>query len=157
MWKLHSKRVEKMRPETSAAIRVGKKPVLLLVRPETVILHSKRVGKMYKYTRNGWGRCKSTLKTSGKDLKLHSKRVGKIWNYTQNEWTRCKTTLETSGEDLKLHSKRVGKMWITSVAFDQRYRAFEFQLGALFQSHWIDLLFTLVSSVVLHLLHSFRV
>ncbi len=53
---------------------------------------------------------KTTLETSGEDVKLHSKRVEKMWNYTQNEWRRCKTTLETSGEDVKLHSKRVEKM-----------------------------------------------
>ncbi len=42
---------------------------------------------------------KTTLETSGKDVKLHS-----------NEWKRCETTLETSGKDVKLHSKRVEKM-----------------------------------------------
>ncbi len=41
-------------------------------------IHSKRVGKMENYTRNEWGRSKTTLETSGEDLKLHSKRVGKI-------------------------------------------------------------------------------
>jgi hypothetical protein len=44
---LHSKRVEKM---------CGK-------------LHSKRVEKMSNYTRNEWRRCKTTLETSGEDLK----------------------------------------------------------------------------------------
>jgi hypothetical protein len=41
-------------------------------------LHSKRVGKMQNYTRNEWGRCKTTLETSGEDVKPHSKRVEKI-------------------------------------------------------------------------------
>ncbi len=62
------------------------------------------------YTRNEWRRCKTTLETSGEDVKLHSKRVEKMLNYARNEWGRCKTTLETSGEDVKLHSKRVEKM-----------------------------------------------
>ncbi len=31
---------------------------------------------------------KTTLETSGEDIKLHSKRVGKILNYTRNEWRR---------------------------------------------------------------------
>ncbi len=44
------------------------------------------------YTRNEWKRFKSTLETSGEDVKLHSKRVEKI---------------------AKIHSKRVEK--ITSI------------------------------------------
>jgi hypothetical protein len=32
-----------------------------------------------KYTRNEWRRCKTTLETSGKDVKI----------YTPNEWRRC--------------------------------------------------------------------
>ncbi len=32
-------------------------------------------GPVEKYTRNEWGRCKTTLKTSEEDVKLHSKRV----------------------------------------------------------------------------------
>ncbi len=63
---LHSKRVEKMWN-----------------------LHSKRVEKMWNYTRNEWRRCeiytrnewrrsKTTLETSGEDVKLHSKRVEKF-------------------------------------------------------------------------------
>jgi hypothetical protein len=50
---------------------------------------------------------KSTLETSGEDVKLHSKRVEKIQNYTRNEWRRCKITLDTIGEDINPHSKRV--------------------------------------------------
>jgi hypothetical protein len=53
---------------------------------------------------------KTTLETSGKDVKLHSKRVEKIRNYTQNELKTYKITLETSGEDQKIHSKRVVKI-----------------------------------------------
>ena len=34
---------------------------------EDVQIHSKRVGKMFKYTRKGWGRCSNTLETSGED------------------------------------------------------------------------------------------
>ncbi len=34
--------------------------------------------KLVKYTPNEWKRCKTTLETSGKDIKLNSKRVEKI-------------------------------------------------------------------------------
>ncbi len=34
-----------------------------------------------KYTRNEWRRCKTTLETSGEDVKLHSKRVEKTGSY----------------------------------------------------------------------------
>ncbi len=44
---------------------------------------------------------KTTLETSGKDVKLHSKRVEKMRNYTRDEWKRCETTLETSGDEVK--------------------------------------------------------
>jgi hypothetical protein len=40
------------------------------------------------YTRNEWGRCETTLETSGEDVKLHPKRVEKMSNYTRNEWRR---------------------------------------------------------------------
>ncbi len=40
-------------------------------------IHSKRVEKMENYTRNEWRRLKTTLETSGEDVKLHSKRVEK--------------------------------------------------------------------------------
>jgi hypothetical protein len=99
---------------------------------------------------------KTTLETSGEDIKLHSKRVEKMSNYTRNEWGRYKTALKTSGEDVKLHSKRVGKM----------YSSAEDLLGKLF----IDCLLNanqkisvtkvsspLISSVFSHLPHSFRV
>jgi hypothetical protein len=52
------------------------------------------------YTRNEWERCKTTLQTSGEDVKIN----------TRNEWGRCENTLVTSGEDVEIHSKRVGKM-----------------------------------------------
>jgi hypothetical protein len=42
-------------------------------------IHSKRVGKKGNYTRNEWGRRETTLKTSGEDLKLHSQRVRKMF------------------------------------------------------------------------------
>jgi hypothetical protein len=42
---------------------------------------------------------RTTLETSGEDVKIHSKRVEKMWKDTPNEWRRCETTLETSGED----------------------------------------------------------
>ena len=57
-------------------------------------IHSKRVEKMGNYTPNEWGRCETSLETSGEDVK---------------------TTLETSGEDVKLHSKRVEKMQVPAV------------------------------------------
>ncbi len=60
---------------------------------EDVKLHSKRVEKMHKYTRNEF---KKKLETS-EDVKLHSKRV-ETEGYTRNEWRR-KATLETSWED----------------------------------------------------------
>ncbi len=41
-------------------------------------IHSKRVRKMIKYTRNEWRRCQITLESSEKDVKIHSKRVRKI-------------------------------------------------------------------------------
>ncbi len=40
------------------------------------------------YTRNEWGRCKTTLEASGE-----------YKNHTRNEWRRCKNPLETSEED----------------------------------------------------------
>ncbi len=45
---------------------------------EVTKLHSKRVEKMQNYTRDEWKRCKTTLETSGEDVKSHSKRVEKI-------------------------------------------------------------------------------
>jgi hypothetical protein len=85
-------------------------------------LHSKRVEKMWNYTRNEWRRCEITLGTSGEDVKSHSKRVEKIgWICSDgpnlvNYWS-CqihafdvkpleqiilgKNTLKTSGEDVK--------------------------------------------------------
>ncbi len=33
---------------------------------DTLRIHSIRVGKMKKYTRNEWGKCQNTLETSGK-------------------------------------------------------------------------------------------
>jgi hypothetical protein len=36
------------------------------------------IHKAEKHTRNEWGRCETTLETSGEDVKLHSKRVEKM-------------------------------------------------------------------------------
>ncbi len=63
--KVHSKRV-KMRP-------------LRFVLNDGVIYFS--ILKIYKYTRNEWGRCENTLETSGEDVKIHSKRVKKLEFY----------------------------------------------------------------------------
>ncbi len=57
-----------------------------------------------KYTRNEWGRWKTTLETSGEDEKLHSKRVGKMKNYTRNVVRGWKNTLETGGEDVSFEN-----------------------------------------------------
>ncbi len=40
-------------------------------------VNAKKVWPLVKnvYTRNGWGRFKTTLETSGEELKLHSERV----------------------------------------------------------------------------------
>ncbi len=43
-----------------------------------VKIHSKRVGKLYVYTQNGWGSFKVTLETGGEVVNLHSKRGKKI-------------------------------------------------------------------------------
>ena len=42
---------------------------------EDAKIHSKRVEKMQKYTRNGWKRCKNTLETGGKDKSFRSFRL----------------------------------------------------------------------------------
>jgi hypothetical protein len=47
-----------------------------------------KLKKGENYTRNGWGRRKTTLHTREEDEKLHSKRVGKMKNQTRNEWRR---------------------------------------------------------------------
>jgi hypothetical protein len=59
---------------------------------EDVKLHTKRVEKMCKNTRNEWRRCAK-----------HSKRVEKMCKNTRNEWGRCAKTLETSGKDISSH------------------------------------------------------
>ncbi len=82
-------------------------------------LNSKRVEKMYNYTRNEWARRKTTLETSGEDVKLHSKRVEKIaWadvlpvliDMVRNLVLSVSSTFANSVTNLKLHSKRVEKM-----------------------------------------------
>ncbi len=113
----------------------------------------------------------TTLETGGEDVKLHSKRVGKMWNYTRNEWGRCKTTLETS---VKVQIFSGIKM--SRVLFNFEIPAASLQnidvTGVIvFTFLFETLLFpklrtsgkmpcelnTLVPSVVLHLLHPFRV
>jgi hypothetical protein len=37
-----------------------------------------KISDRQNYTRNEWRRCKTTLETSGEDVKLHSKRVEKM-------------------------------------------------------------------------------
>ncbi len=63
------------------------------VQPALYLLNNKFLPKTVydrqNYTRNEWRRSKTTLETSGEDVKI---------------------TLETSGEDVKIHSKRVEKM-----------------------------------------------
>jgi hypothetical protein len=88
----------------------------------------------------------ATLETGGEDVKLHSKRVGKMWNYTRNEWGRCEITLETSGKIGRAHLKEP-----TEYLMKETDENIEPIFGWTFTS------FPLVSSVVLHLLHSFRV
>ena len=45
-------------------------------------VRERRLGEV-NYTRNEWRRCKTTLETSGEDVKLHSKRVGKMLSNLQ--------------------------------------------------------------------------
>ncbi len=69
--KKHSKRVGMMQKSTRnecgnlAALAFGKRVVEVLE-------------NLLNYTRKEWGRCKTTLETSGEDVKLHSKRVEKM-------------------------------------------------------------------------------
>jgi hypothetical protein len=108
------------------------------------------------YTRNEWGRLKNTLETSEEDWKIHSKRVRKIEKYTRNEWGRWKNTLETSGEDCP-----PANFWNSFSLLNTSLLPF---VIALLRA---KILYTrsecgfssspLVSSVVFHLLHSFRV
>ncbi len=173
-----------------------------------VTLHSKRVGKMWNYTRNERRRCKTTIETGGEDVTLHSKRVEKAKTTPEtsgedvklhsNEWRRCKTTLETSGEDdkttletsgedVKIHSFRVyffmptsGPRVVCCINWSQMKiplyvllkirrrwgaRAYRRLYGTV--GYWMVEFYTrfecsftsspLFSSVVSHLLHSFRV
>ncbi len=88
--KIHSKRVGKMYFLTTAVSLNTEdwfntlSTIILLIQSNnqwqsnTLKLHSKRVEKMQNYTRNGLGRCKTTLETRGEDVKQHSKRVGKM-------------------------------------------------------------------------------
>ncbi len=85
--KLHPKRVEKIVFQKMPKNFVyewteSKNDLIILVQDvghlAEVKIHSKRVEKMQKHTREEWGRCKNTLNTSGEDAKTHSTRVGKI-------------------------------------------------------------------------------
>ncbi len=106
---------------------------------------------------------KTTLKTSGEDVKPHSKRVEKMRNYTRNEWGRCETTPKTSGEYVKIHSKRVEKIYkytpndcgTTQKMLQQRNRNHRIlSVGFVLVLHsfrvWLFTSSPLVSSVVIH-------
>jgi hypothetical protein len=149
-------------------------------------LHSKRVEKMSNYTRNEWRRStpwtlsvfccplsigtviSKTLLLSFNSpclsLKIHSKRVEKIEKYTRNGWKRCKNTLETSvkyhlticstfsinplsdtvNDLLVTFTRLIGQVCPTCSIFSTR-------------SECSFTSFPLSSSVLTHLLHSFRV
>jgi hypothetical protein len=68
--------LQKLNP--SALISVYKAPekVFAFYRGEP-FEHRQGILRFWIYTRNGRRRCKTTLKTSGEDVKLHSKRVEK--------------------------------------------------------------------------------
>ncbi len=79
---------------------------------ENVRLHSKRVEKLWNYTRNEYSRYKNTLETSGKDSDYTRFQVTNpaltvpealnYWYfYTLRPDSIGKNTLETSGEDSK--------------------------------------------------------
>ena len=126
---------------------------------------------------------KTTLETSGEDVKTHSKWVGKIWKHSkwvEKIWKHSKwaekmwqNTLEMRGEDVKLHSKRVGN-WCRFVdptdlfksntptyemAPHENFDKFNEGKGVGPYPFGVDprSTFTLVSSVFFHLPHSFRV
>ncbi len=95
----------------------------------------------------------------GADLwKLHSKRVGKMHKHTRNWWGRCRNTLETGGEDVETHSKRVGNLPLNAPNDRSSSRTGNpTKSRGLQPAEWIFPGFKLLPSVVLHLLHSFRV
>ncbi len=139
------------------------------------------------YTRNEWRSCEPTLQTSGKDVKIHPKRVEKIISALMNKeniskseqyikslnlfpveesWTEVKTTLETSGEDVKTTLETSGEDTLPRLTTKNRkMRAVKggeigFRVQFSHPPRSFECSFTsspLVSSVVLHLLHSFRV
>jgi hypothetical protein len=98
------------------------------------------------YTRNEWRRCQTTLETSGEDL-----------NYSRNEWRRCKTTLETSGEDLWFREKSDDHSLVMILVGNKNDLVAS--VDGIFSTRfeWNFTSFPLVSSVVSHLPHSFRV
>ncbi len=135
-------------------------------------LHSKRVGKMKNYTRNEWGKWKATLETSGEDEKLHSKRGEKMKSHTRNVlerpqthrnylhakfplWQMLETTLETSGEQGYWCNLVIDIANLCLTGLEESLRTLKYIFSARFECSPTSS--TLVSSVVSHLLHSFRV
>ncbi len=102
---------------------------------------------MKYYTLKEWRRCKTTLETSGEDVKLHSKRVEKMPNYTRNEcsFSGDESCLEKLNlpDNIKSNLLDIIKRRLTPQAM--RIRAD------------IEASSPLVSSVILNLFHSFRV
>jgi hypothetical protein len=64
-------------------------------------IHSQRVEKFQKYTRNEWRSFKNTLATSGEVSKIHSQRVEKMFHFF------CAFAMSTKGQ-----STLVGVMYI---------------------------------------------
>jgi hypothetical protein len=114
---------------------------------------------MQNYTLNGWRRCKTTLETGGEVVKLHSKRVEKMQNYTQNkcffsgsmipEFLCHEDRSIVFGKSSKVQKKLKRE---SEKALDKLKR-----LEGLTVSSVVLASSPLVSSVVAHLLHSFRV
>ncbi len=120
------------------------------------------------YTRNEWGRFKSTLQTSGEDVKLQlcSPMVSLTaffkfliyWTKGLSPKSRWKTTLVSSEKDLNytrfewkrcsLHSFRVKKMFTTLVSSekDVNYTRFEWKRCELHSFRVKKMWTTLVSS-----------
>jgi hypothetical protein len=108
-----------------------------------------------------------------KDIKIDSllKTIAQIENkdgeiHTRNEWKRSETTLETSGKDVKLHSKRVENSGNFEVGPANLSLLNELEIlrrtsvekdVELHQLREKVISSPLVSSVVFHLLNSFRV
>ncbi len=128
---------------------------------EEVKLHSKRVEKRWNYTRNEWGGCNlsyffrlsSSESTSYACAISLNFSVASTDNYTRNEWGTC-----------KLHSNWVEKIRITLfsgfLSGCHWMASFRYAFWKTIFSTRFECIFTsspLVSSVFLHLPHSFRV